>query len=75
MANRNGLGPDNEGAMTGRGLGNCNTDNKTADKVGQAVGVGMALGRGLGRGMAQGGRGRGRRGFFGRGLRNNNSDN
>lgn len=74
MANRNGLGPNNEGAMTGRGIGNCTTDSKSTDKVSQAVDIGMALGRGLGRGMAQGGRGRGRRGFFGRGRRNDNSN-
>lgn len=31
MANRNGKGPQNQGAMTGRGLGNCNRTNDKSD--------------------------------------------
>lgn len=75
MANRNGLGPNNEGTLTGRGLGNCTSDGNTTEKVVQGVAAGMAIGRGLGRGMARGGRGKGRRGFLGRGRGNNNSNN
>ncbi len=65
MANRNGLGPFNEGPMTGRGLGNCMTgNNKTAAKVGAGLGLGLGLAWGCRKGL---GRGRGMR--AGRGFR------
>lgn len=60
MANRNGLGPNNEGKMTGRALGNC----LGVDKESRNFGFGRRQGRGRGfkNGMMENGR-RGRR-FF-----------
>ena len=31
MSNRNGLGPNNKGPRTGRGLGNCRNDNSVLE--------------------------------------------
>jgi hypothetical protein len=66
MAYLNGLGPNNQGPLTGRGLGNCAKGTNTAGRIGMGlgglgVGLGMAwrLGRGLrgrGFGMNNGGR-------------------
>ena len=62
MANRNGMGPMNQGALTGRGLGNCATGNN----MGIGAGFGMAQGsrRGLGRGIGNRRANLGARGFF-----------
>lgn len=67
MAKRNGLGPDNEGPLTGRGLGNCvEGAQKVIDGVSKAraLGRGRAIsgGRGMGRGLNRGQRRRSR--FF-----------
>ena len=52
MPNRDGTGPNGQGARTGRGLGNCNGQGGT----GIGRGAGLDRGRGYRRG---GGRGRG----------------
>lgn len=74
MANLNGKGPNNEGPLTGRGLGNCKDGT---DRVVEGIGrgLGRVYGRGLGRGMRQRVAGRGGRGFFrnGNGPNNNRS--
>jgi len=75
-------GPEGQGPMTGRGLGDCNPDNRQNNQdaatnpdnrdiefvrgPGFGRGLGRGFGRGLGRGFGRGCRGRGR-GFFGRG--------
>lgn len=74
MANRNNMGPNNEGSMSGRGLGDCGTNASPAEKIVAGLGMGAALGRGMRKGMNQGGSGRGQRGFF-RNNGNNNSNN
>ena len=58
MANRNGMGPMNQGPLTGRGLGNCTTSNNIG-KVGLGIGAGLGMVLGCRRGL---GRGRGNRG-------------
>lgn len=60
MPRRDGSGPEGLGALTGRGLGNC--DSKSAANVGLGVGTAIGLGRMLGNRF--GGRGKG----FGRGY-------
>jgi len=53
MANRNGMGPLNQGQLTGRGLGNCATGNNIG-KIGLGIGAGLGMAwrcrKGLGRG-------------------------
>ena len=63
MPGRNGTGPEGMGAMTGRGLGNCSSNN-TGENTNTARG-GMGMRRGGGRGM---GRGMGMRRGGGRGM-------
>ena len=63
MPGLNGTGPNGQGPMTGRGMGNCNT----TENVNTARPFGAGLGRGFGRGM---GRGRGRGFGLGRGFGN-----
>ena len=59
MPRRDGSGPEGLGALTGRGLGNC--DSKKASNVATAIGLGRGLGRGLSRGLGRAsGRGLGR---------------
>ncbi len=65
MSNLNGMGPNNDGPMTRRGLGKCVTKTSTINKIRPGMGIGTGLRLGLRRGMNQGGRGRGRCGFFG----------
>lgn len=73
MANRNGMGPNNDGAMTGKGLGTCGTNTSENNKTGNGFRMAAGLGRGLGKGMRQGGRGQ--RGFLGNMRGNNSSSN
>jgi hypothetical protein len=47
MPRRNGTGPQGDGPMTGRGLGNCSGE-RTARVLGRS---GQGQGRGLGRGF------------------------
>ncbi len=67
MPGRNRTGPLGQGAMSGRGLGDCRgtaaTDERPAFGRGRGTGGGGGMGRGQGRGRGQG-MGRG----FGRGL-------
>ncbi len=42
MANRNGLGPLNKGAMTGNGLGNCGKGSNLG-KIGLGIGAGVGF--------------------------------
>ncbi len=53
-------GPGGQGPMTGRGMGNCQTQGQTNMPMGGGRGMGMGGGRGLGRGAGVGG-GRGMR--------------
>lgn len=55
MANRDGTGPMNQGAMTGRGMGFCATTN-AAYTPGYGLGCrrGMGMGRKMGRGLGRG---------------------
>ncbi|MEA3398143.1 MAG: DUF5320 domain-containing protein [Patescibacteria group bacterium] len=46
MPNRNGIGPEGKGPMTGRGLGPCG-DGKPRSG-GRRLGLGRGFGRGLG---------------------------
>lgn len=77
MANRNGMGPLNQGPLTGRGLGNCVTTNNIG-KIGLGIGAGLGMAWGcrrrLGRGPGNrgGGLGIGARGFF---QENSSEDN
>lgn len=71
MPGRNGTGPEGNGSLTGRGLGNCSV---TSDNTNTNANVGVGTGRGRG-GMPRGGGrgmgrapGRGMRGGFGRGF-------
>ncbi|MBF9018207.1 MULTISPECIES: DUF5320 family protein [unclassified Oceanispirochaeta] len=54
--NKNGMGPQNSGPLTGRGMGNCNKDSLSnttnAGFAGRGMGRGNGMGRGMGRGMA-----------------------
>lgn len=60
MPRRDGTGPMGEGAMTGRGLGLCESDSSAKRVVGRGMGSGLGLfcrrgsGRGLGRGFGRG---------------------
>lgn len=52
MPNLNGTGPKGNGPMTGRGLGNCNSDNNDSEKnleFGKRNGNGRKNGRGRNR--------------------------
>ncbi|MBI9032051.1 DUF5320 domain-containing protein [bacterium] len=61
MPFRDGSGPNGSGPMTGRGMGNCNSNRDFADDF---CGRGRGYGRGYGMGRRNGGRGYGyRRGF------------
>jgi len=54
---RNGLGPNNEGAMTGRGLGNCNgniSENPNSFYGNRAFGRGFFCKRNAGCGQGRG---------------------
>jgi len=62
MANRNGMGPFNQGPLTGRGRGTCSPNSNAATKLGVGLGMGM-LAWGCRRGM-------GRQGFRSRGFFN-----
>ena len=66
MPGFNQKGPMNEGAMTGRGLGRCNTTNQNVGGTPNTAGNGQGFGRGqgLGQGFGQG-RGRGQRNWSG----------
>ena len=64
MANYNGMGPNNEGPQTGRGVGPCNPANGTP-----SIPAAPFLPRPYGIGRGQGGLGRGRGLGFGRGFR------
>ena len=61
MANYNGMGPNNEGPMSGRGAGPCNPANTNKNI---AIPTAPYLPRGVGRGQGGPGRGLG----LGRGL-------
>lgn len=50
MSGRDGTGPLGEGAMTGRGLGFCNTSEVNRDNYIRCWGYGRGRGRGLGLG-------------------------
>lgn len=70
MANRNGMGPNNNGPLTGRGMGNCNNGLNKIGKVGLGLGAGLGMAwgcrnqlRGRGFGVNRG-RGLGAQGFF-----------
>ena len=52
MPNRDGTGPDGQGAMTGRGLGPCGRG--TSRGLGRGRSVGRGQGRGQGRGLGRG---------------------
>lgn len=43
MANLNGMGPNNQGPLTGRGNGNCTSTSTTASKIGAGLGMGLGL--------------------------------
>ena len=63
--NRNGMGPDNQGPMTGWGYGGCRDIDDVSDgrspNTDRSRAIHPGMGRGMGRGMRQGmGRGRGR---------------
>ena len=60
MPGGNGMGPENRGPMTGRGLGICSGNNSPGR------GFGMGYARGAGRGFGRGG-GRGYGGGYNRG--------
>lgn len=66
MPGLNGTGPRGEGAMTGRGRGNCVATLKgEVAGVNGTMGAGFGMGRGMGRGMGCGfGRGRANGGKF-----------
>ncbi len=74
--NRNGKGPENQGPMTGWGMGKCLRDEEETQqrpfgmgrRMGQGAGRGQrrGIGRGMGRAMGQGA-GRGQRHGMGRG--------
>jgi len=64
MANLNGMGPLNEGPLTGRGRGNCSPNSNAGTKLGVGLGL-LGLAWGCGRGM----RNRGRNSYpIGRGM-------
>lgn len=44
MPGRDGTGPNGQGSVTGRGMGNCDNNNANP-KNGAAVGKGLGLGR------------------------------
>ncbi len=61
MPRGDGTGPEGKGPMTGRGLGNCSSDNAAGNVPVGGRGLGRGLGRGAGRGAGRGlGRGLGR---------------
>ena len=53
--------PEGRGPMTGRGLGNCNPDNKSDENDTNRLGQRLSSRRGLGLGRKSGGRGRNRK--------------
>ena len=75
MANRNHLGPNNEGPMTGRALGSCGANKATTDKETRDKNLGLGRGLGRGLGLGQGGRGRASKGFSINGRGNNTNNN
>lgn len=62
MPGFNRKGPNGEGPMTGRKMGQCNPENKEKENTGIVENIGnfFGFGRGRGRGMGQG-KGRGMR--------------
>lgn len=66
MPNLDKTGPMGKGSQTGRGMGNCNTENSIKEEAKEVFGLGRGgqprgLGRGLGKGQGRGcGRGLGR---------------
>jgi len=62
MPNFDKTGPMGKGTQTGRGMGNCNTENSIKEETKEAFGLGRGgQPRGLGRGNGHGcGRGKGR---------------
>ncbi|MDC7239723.1 MAG: DUF5320 domain-containing protein [Spirochaetales bacterium] len=66
--NRNGMGPENMGPMTGRGMGSCKKNGADVNAQG-SFGTGRRGAYGRGRGAGRGcGRGFGGPGGFGRGM-------
>jgi len=70
MANLNGMGPNNRGPLTGRGMGNCTGNASTASKIGAGLGVGLGLAWAGRRNFRQRGFGGGRGRNFNMGGRN-----
>lgn len=69
MPGFNHKGPNNQGPMTGRGMGMCRPSNQNApNQTNPESTPTQGMGRGLGRGM-----GRGRKNRFGNGFGQNNS--
>ena len=54
MPRRDGSGPQGQGPLTGRGLGNCTGVQNTAYGYGRGYGMGMGLGMGRGAGCGRG---------------------
>lgn len=50
MPRRDGTGPANAGAMTGRGFGFCSTESSEKSNIGFGMGLRHSCRRGLGRG-------------------------
>ncbi len=48
MPNRDGTGPEGKGPKTGRGMGNCGVEEKSADRP-RRMGIGRGRGQGQGR--------------------------
>jgi len=63
MPRNDNTGPEGRGPMTGRGLGNCNPDNKSDENDTNRLGQRLFSRRGLrlGLGRRSGGRGRNRK--------------
>lgn len=55
MPNKDGTGPEAEGAKTGRGLGNCNPQESTKEEKLQGRGFGNRRGQGKGNRRRQNG--------------------
>jgi|AntAceMinimDraft_18_1070375.scaffolds.fasta_scaffold680323_1 hypothetical protein len=47
MSNRNGMGPEEKGPKTGRGLGPCGDGNVQRNTKGRGMGMGLRRGIGL----------------------------
>ncbi len=53
MPRRDGTGPMGQGAMTGRGLGNCESENKAVYGMGRGFGCSRRSGFGRGNGRSR----------------------